>query len=349
MLVTNHSALQWARTYENSNRHLAAWGSVFSAYAPNLDIIHRAGRIHSNVNPLSRLPHMPPAHTSPKTENEPSITTHGDLVVEQEQQLTGDPRIANAFVAWTLNECLKNIGSAWITARKGSTGERKQDQDSLRPDNDALDVLETTEEYWGAVNPPPNVHIHMDPNFQRQWVDAYQDDPVLKKVWNDPASAVENWQQSRRFFKSDEGLLFFRDEDFQPRLCVPVSMRNLVLSEVHNSALETTHAGPEKLWQNLSQRFYWKRMRKDIVAYCQSCNICQKTKPLNFGKFGFLISNPIPSRPYQSISMDFVVNLPWSNGFNAIYVVVDCLSKHASFIPTTTGLTAEDFSPFWNP
>ena len=56
LLVTDHSALQWARTYENSNCRLAAWGAVFYAYIPNLEIIHRAGRVHSNVNPLSRLP-----------------------------------------------------------------------------------------------------------------------------------------------------------------------------------------------------------------------------------------------------------------------------------------------------
>ena len=43
LLITDHSALQWAHTYENSNRHLAAWGAVFSAYTPNLEIIHRAG------------------------------------------------------------------------------------------------------------------------------------------------------------------------------------------------------------------------------------------------------------------------------------------------------------------
>jgi hypothetical protein len=40
LLVTDHSALQWARTYKNSNRHLAAWGAVFSAYAPGLEIVH---------------------------------------------------------------------------------------------------------------------------------------------------------------------------------------------------------------------------------------------------------------------------------------------------------------------
>ena len=34
LLITDHLALQWARTYENANRRLAAWGAVFSAYAP---------------------------------------------------------------------------------------------------------------------------------------------------------------------------------------------------------------------------------------------------------------------------------------------------------------------------
>ena len=63
ILITDHAALQWARVYENANRRLAAWGAVFAAY-PGLKIVHRAGRIHSNVDPLSRLPRIPP-HNSP--------------------------------------------------------------------------------------------------------------------------------------------------------------------------------------------------------------------------------------------------------------------------------------------
>ena len=49
ILVTDHAALQWAKTYENANRRLAAWAAVFSVY--RLEIIHRAGRLHSNVDP----------------------------------------------------------------------------------------------------------------------------------------------------------------------------------------------------------------------------------------------------------------------------------------------------------
>jgi hypothetical protein len=64
-LVTDHAALQWARTYENTNRRLAAWGAVFAAYS-KLQIVHRPGRVHSNVDPLSRLPRAAPEFVAPR-------------------------------------------------------------------------------------------------------------------------------------------------------------------------------------------------------------------------------------------------------------------------------------------
>jgi hypothetical protein len=54
LLVTDHAALQWARTFENYNRRLAAWGLVFAAF-PEMTIVHRPGLAHSNMDPLSRL------------------------------------------------------------------------------------------------------------------------------------------------------------------------------------------------------------------------------------------------------------------------------------------------------
>lgn len=72
ILITNHAALQWAHVYENANCRLAAWGAVFATY-PGLKIIHCPGRVHSNVNPLSRLPRIPP-HDSPIRDNTVTIT-----------------------------------------------------------------------------------------------------------------------------------------------------------------------------------------------------------------------------------------------------------------------------------
>src|SRR5260370_42531026 len=63
IIITDHTALIWAWTYENANRRLVAWGTVFGAFL-GLDIVHRAGKVHSNIDPLSRLPRILP-HQSP--------------------------------------------------------------------------------------------------------------------------------------------------------------------------------------------------------------------------------------------------------------------------------------------
>jgi len=333
LLVTDHLALQWARTYENSNRRLAAWGAVFSAYSPGLEIIHRAGRVHSNVDPLSHLPRAPTEHISPVEDSGPSIITDSSLMEEQEWQLRSAPA-KEAFTTWCVDECLEGTKSAWATVKDNITSDSKED----------LDTLPVGEDYWDQSNPAPNLHVSMHPDFLTEWVADYENDQSFGKIWADKERLAENWKPNSRFLRDERGLLFFLDESYQPRLCVPKRRRNFILREAHENPLESAHASAERLWQNLSSKFYWKHMKTDIMEYCRTCDVCQKVKVPNFTKFGFLIPNPIPSCPYQSISMDFIVNLPLSNGFNTIFVIVDHLSKQGSFIPCTTGLTAEEFT-----
>ena len=54
LAITNHTALQWSKTFQNVNWRLLTWGTLFSA-CPNLRIFHRARRVHSNVDLISRL------------------------------------------------------------------------------------------------------------------------------------------------------------------------------------------------------------------------------------------------------------------------------------------------------
>ena len=342
-LITDHAALQWAKTYENSNRRLAAWGTVFSAYAPHMSIVHRPGRKHSNVDPLSRLYRAPPPHSSPARND-------SDKPLEMNPNFTdatiAQPAEKMAFVAYSLSDCLEETPEIFIRTRssKDELSEAEQQNNSNHPVNPPRSLEDDpTGEYWGATNPPPNIHVHMSEDTLSAWVDGYKQDPHLFKTWDDPKSSIENWIPGHRFLKDDQGLLFFRDADYQPRLCVPKNQRLRLLEEAHEQAYEGAHQGPEKLWQKLSDRFYWKRMKADIMAFVQSCDVCQKIKPSNFNRYGYLIPNPIPSRPYQSIAMDFIVNLPWSEGYNAIHVTVDRLTKHGIFSPTTTGLDAQDF------
>jgi hypothetical protein len=52
LAIMDHAALMWSKTFQNVNRCLLTWGTVFSAY-PHLRIVHHAGHVHSNIDPIS--------------------------------------------------------------------------------------------------------------------------------------------------------------------------------------------------------------------------------------------------------------------------------------------------------
>lgn len=49
---------------------------------------------------------------------------------------------------------------------------------------------------------------------------------------------------------------------------------------------------------------------------------------------------PIPDSPWETINVDFIVELPESEGHDTVMVVVDSLTKRAHFLPTVTTLSA---------
>src|SRR6266404_7038738 len=71
-----------------------------------------------------------------------------------------------------------------------------------------------------------------------------------------------------------------------------------------------------------------------VKDYMASCATCARVKSPRHKPYGKLKQLPIPSRPWSSISMDFIEQLPASEGFSAILVVVDQLTKQAIFIPS---------------
>ena len=84
-------------------------------------------------------------------------------------------------------------------------------------------------------------------------------------------------------------------------------------------------------------------MHKDIRKHTRECDACQRTKASTQPPIGELQPMPIPSRPWQSIGMDFLMPIPESkNKRNAILVVIDRLTKMAHFIPTIDKVTAKE-------
>jgi hypothetical protein len=76
------------------------------------------------------------------------------------------------------------------------------------------------------------------------------------------------------------------------------------------------------------------------VDYVKSCITCARSKAKQHKPYGLLCQLPIPLCPWESISMDFIEQLPDSEGFTAILVVVDRFTKQALFIPTHDTITS---------
>jgi len=84
-------------------------------------------------------------------------------------------------------------------------------------------------------------------------------------------------------------------------------------------------------------------MRETIKQYVKSCDICQRTKVARHAPYGLMMPNEAPDQPWKSISMDFITDLPLSEGANAILIVIDRLTKMAHFIPCTKDMDARQF------
>src|SRR5688572_30417033 len=77
-------------------------------------------------------------------------------------------------------------------------------------------------------------------------------------------------------------------------------------------------------------------MEKFIKTYIKRCDSCQRMKTDSQKAAGLLQPLELPEDRWESISMDFIMNLPESNRFNAITVFVDRLMKRAHFAASHT-------------
>jgi hypothetical protein len=81
-------------------------------------------------------------------------------------------------------------------------------------------------------------------------------------------------------------------------------------------------------------------MSRYIGEYCKTCDLCLPTKAQKRLPIGELKPLPIPEGRWDVASVDFIVELPESQGHDAIMVVVDSVGKQVHFIETHTTVTA---------
>ena len=81
-------------------------------------------------------------------------------------------------------------------------------------------------------------------------------------------------------------------------------------------------------------------MSQSIGQYCATCDMCLRTKVQRHRPIVELHPLPIPEERWKVVSVDFVVELPESNGYDAVMCVVESTTKRAHFISTHTTVSA---------
>ena len=86
-------------------------------------------------------------------------------------------------------------------------------------------------------------------------------------------------------------------------------------------------------------------MKNDIAKFVSRCMTCQRIKAEHKHPAGRLEPLEIPEWKWEHITMDFVVGLPKTReGYDAIWVIVDRLTKTARFVAVKMTFSLEKFA-----
>ena len=109
-----------------------------------------------------------------------------------------------------------------------------------------------------------------------------------------------------------------------------------------------SHFGVKCTLEAIQLKYYWDTMQKDIETYIHKCDTCQQNKIHHHKPYGELEPIPVVSRPFETLTVDFIVKLPpskwWGKVFDSIMVIVCTLTKFTIYIPCVEKLTAVDFA-----
>lgn len=108
-------------------------------------------------------------------------------------------------------------------------------------------------------------------------------------------------------------------------------MRKEVLHKCHDSKW-ADHPGIHHTMAPIEDQYYRPHLHNDIKTYVKTYLVCQQGKLKQQSLTGLLEPLLILKHPWESVIVDFIVNLLKSRGCQTFMIMVDRFSKYATFV-----------------
>uniref|UniRef100_A0A670K6E2 Gypsy retrotransposon integrase-like protein 1 n=1 Tax=Podarcis muralis TaxID=64176 RepID=A0A670K6E2_PODMU len=209
------------------------------------------------------------------------------------------------------------------------------------PENVRADALSRKPEYLEGEGAPEETHVIPEDRWvcgaalvgQRELVEGTVHDEYAQ----DKLRGLRREGDKPGGFEERNGALYYKGALYIPE----GELREKVLKQLHDSPT-AGHFGQHKTMWLVTREFWWPKVREDVREYVRGCDQCQRAKGERRAPAGLLEPLPTPERPWETVAIDFMTDLPRSRGKTAIMVVVDLLTKMAHFIACSHAVTAEE-------
>ena len=174
-------------------------------------------------------------------------------------------------------------------------------------------------------------------------------DSTLKKCFDRIRKPIIRENYVGEFYKKN-GLLYRKHQETKTgrsfnQLVVPKELRRHVMSVNYESAF-SGHLGAKKTEVRILPNFFWPGLRQDVIRFCRSCDVCQRTVKRGSVRKVPLGSMPLIDTPFKRVAVDIVrpIAPPSEAGHRYILTLVDYATRYPEAVPLkkiTTEAVAE--------
>ena len=108
------------------------------------------------------------------------------------------------------------------------------------------------------------------------------------------------------------------------------------------------HLSARKTLDVIRRKYFWDGMATEITEYKRTCDVCQRNQIPRHRPYGELRPLGIASRPWETMTLDFITGLPpsrWNNQvYDAVLVCVCTYTKMAHYIPCRKTIDAPELA-----